>query len=198
MRRGLDPRPAAAQRAAILVLDVLTDFEFPDGARVRRALQARAQALCGFLARARTQVGPIIYVNDNFGEWRSDAPALMTRCTSPHRAGAALVRTLAPDADDQIVLKPRHSAFFGTPLAALLADRRVGTLVLTGVSVESCVWMTACDAHTRAFKLVIPADTVAGASSAAVRRTLHSLREVLGARVPEKASSLRFTRGHLR
>jgi nicotinamidase-related amidase len=197
MRRGLEPLPAAAHRAAVLVLDVLSDFEFPDGAHVRRALQARGDTLRGFLARARTHLGPLIYVNDNFGEWRSDAPALIARCTAPRRAGAELVRTLIPAADDQIVLKPRHSAFFGTPLSALLAHRRVGTLVLTGVSIESCVWMTACDAHTRGFKLVIPADTVTGASTAAMRRTLQSLREVLGARVPEKASSLRFARGRL-
>jgi hypothetical protein len=57
--------------------------------------------------------------------------------------------------------------------------------------------MTACDAHTRGFSLVIPADTLAGAASAAVRRTLASLEEVLGARVPASASRLRFRRGRI-
>ena len=70
-------------------------------------------------------------------------------------------------------------------------------LVFTGISTESCVWMSACDAHTRGFRLVIPADTVAGASAAATRRTLTSLREVLGAQVPDHATSLRFARGRL-
>ena len=55
--------------------------------------------------------------------------------------------------------------------------------------------MTACDAHTRGFALVIPADTMAGASASALRRTLASLVDVLGARVPRAARSLRFKRG---
>jgi nicotinamidase-related amidase len=98
---------------------------------------------------------------------------------------------------DAVVLKPRHSAFFGTPLAALLEDQRIDVLVFTGISTESCVWMSACDAHTRGFELVIPADTVAGVAAPATRRTLASLREVLGAHVPSHGASLRFHRGRL-
>jgi nicotinamidase-related amidase len=108
------------------------------------------------------------------------------------------VEYLLPAYQDSIVLKPRHSAFYGTALEALLDDQDVDTLVILGISAESCVWMTACDAHTRGFGLVIPADTLAGASAAATRRTLTSLRETLGARVPARASSLRLSRGKLR
>jgi nicotinamidase-related amidase len=137
-------------------------------------------------------------VNDNLGSWRSDAPGLVARCTQRGRSSAGLVASLAPDADDSIVLKPRHSAFFGTPLAVLLEDLDVGTLVITGVSAESCVWMTACDAHTRGFALVVPADTIAGASARALRATLASLHEVLGARTPLHAAALRFAAARLR
>ena len=109
-----------------------------------------------------------------------------------------LVRQLAPAPDDDIVLKPRHSAFFGTALETLLDDQKIDTLVVLGISAESCVWMTACDAHTRGFRLVVPADTMAGASNRALRATLTGLEEVLGARVPAQARSLRFTSGKLR
>jgi hypothetical protein len=57
--------------------------------------------------------------------------------------------------------------------------------------------MTACDAHTRGFSLVIPADTLASASAKNLRLSLTSLREVLGARVPQQAASLRLSRGKL-
>ncbi len=198
MRRGLQPRSVRTGRAAVIALDLITDFAFPDGARVRRALSRHRAAITQLLARARSQRVPVLYANDNLGAWRSDAPALIAHCTDSRRAGAALVQALCPQPADEIVLKPRHSAFFGTPLVALLDDRRIDTLVIVGVSAESCVWMTACDAHTRGFKLVIPADTLAGASSAAVRRTLTSLREVLGARVPSHARALRFDHRRLR
>ena len=197
MRRGLQPRARATGRAAVLALDLITDFEFPDGARVRRALTSRLSAIRRLLATARTHRVPVIYANDNLGEWRSDAPALIAHCVEPRRAGARLVEALRPGPGDQIVLKPRHSAFFGTPLAALLDDRRIDTLIIAGISAESCVWMTACDAYTRGFRLVAPRDTFAGASTKALRATITGLRDVLGARVPARAATLRFTRRRL-
>jgi nicotinamidase-related amidase len=198
MRRGLKPRPGSAGRVALLALDLLTDFDFPDGPAVRRALSRRAAALSRLLETARTHRVPVIYANDNLGSWRSDARALIAHCTRAGNPGAELVRRLAPAPRDDIILKPRHSAFFGTPLYVLLEERRIDTLLLVGISAESCVWMTACDAHTRGFSLVIPADTMAGASARALRATLTGLKDVLAARVPAKAASLRFAAGKFR
>jgi nicotinamidase-related amidase len=198
MRRGLQPRSRDSGRAALLALDLITDFEFPDGPAVRRALTRRAKAIEALLDTARRHRVPVIYVNDNLGPWLSDAPALVARCTEPGRPGAALVKGLAPREGDQFILKPRHSAFYGTPLSLLLDDRKIDTVVVVGISAESCVWMTACDAHTRGFGLVVPADTMAGASARALRATLTGLEDALDARVPAHASSLRFTSGKLR
>jgi nicotinamidase-related amidase len=192
MRRGLEPRARARPRVAVLALDLITDFDFPDGAAVRRALARRAAAMRALFERARRAHVPVIYANDNLGAWRSDAPALITHCTRGEMRGAQLVASLAPAETDAVVLKPRHSAFFGTALAVLLEDLDVGTLVLTGVSAESCVWMTACDAHTRGLALVVPADTIAGASARGLRATLASLHDVLAARTPTHAAALRF------
>ena len=182
----------------MLALDLLTDFDFPDGPAVRRALSRHALSIRKLFDAARARRVPVIYVNDNLGPWRSNAPALIAHCTRPALAGAALVRQLCPAAGDAIILKPRHSAFFGTPLEALLDDRNISTLLLVGISAESCVWMTACDAHTRGFDLVIPADTMAGASTRALRATLTGLKDVLNARVPARAQSLRFANGRLK
>ena len=196
-RRGLKPRDGKSGRAAVLALDVISDFDFPDGPRVRRALQARAPAIRQLLARARSHRIPVIYANDNVGPWRSDSAALIARCVAPSRAGAELVRSLLPAERDSIILKPRHSAFFGTPLVALLDDLDADTLIVLGVSAESCVWMTACDAHTRGIGLVVPVDTMAGVSAQALRATAKSLHEVLGARTPARAASLRFANARI-
>jgi nicotinamidase-related amidase len=197
MRRGLKPRRSGSGRAAVLALDLISDFDFPDGPRVRSALEARAPAIRRLLDAARAKGLPVIYANDNLGAWRSDAAALMSRCTEARLPGAELVLSLVPEPDDEIVLKPRHSAFFGTALELLLGDHRVDTLIIAGTSAESCVWMTACDAHTRGFKLVVPQDTLAGASAKALRATMTGLREVLNARVPARASSLRMAHGRV-
>jgi nicotinamidase-related amidase len=182
----------------VLALDLISDFSFPDGPRVRRALKRRGAAIQSLLDAARHHGVSVIYVNDNPGAWRSDSAGLIERCTRPTLAGAALVTALKPRDGDEIVLKPRHSAFFGTPLAALLDDHGVDMLILCGASTESCIWMTACDAYTRGYALVVPEDTMAGAFPRATRAALTGLREVMGARVPEEAASLRFSRGRLR
>jgi nicotinamidase-related amidase len=197
MRRGLKPRRSGSGRAAVVALDLISDFAFPDGPRVLRALGARASAIRRLLDAARAKGLPIIYANDNLGAWRSDAPALMARCTEARLPGAELVLSLMPETTDEIVLKPRHSAFFDTPLEMLLGEHRADTLVIAGISAESCVWMTACDAHTRGFSLVVPRDTLAGASAKALRATMTGLREVLDARVPARASTLRLARGRI-
>ena len=198
MRRGLQPRKGSRGRAALLALDLISDFDFPDGAAVRRALAPRVKPIRQLLDAARRQRVPVIYVNDNIGPWRSDAPGLIEHCRAPDYPGAALVEALMPLPGDSIVLKPRHSAFYGTALEALLEEMRIDTLLIAGISAESCVWMTACDAHTRGFMLVIPADTMAGVSARALRATLTGLEDVLNARVPAHAGSLRFTSGKLR
>jgi nicotinamidase-related amidase len=196
-RIGLQPRKQGGGRTAVLALDLISDFGFPDGPRVRRALTAQARAIRQLLARARNSAVPVIYANDNVGPWRSDSAALIARCTNSQLAGAELVRSLAPTRSDSIILKPRHSAFYGSPLMALIEDQRVDTLVILGVSAESCVWMTACDAHTRGLRLIVPADTIAGASTRDLHATVQSLHRVLGARTPARASSLRFARSRV-
>ena len=95
MRRGLQPRSAGSGRAAVLALDLISDFDFPDGTRVRRALTAHAGAIRRLLAYARMQGVPVIYANGSFGLWRSDSRALIERCVEPRRA--QLVRSLLPD-----------------------------------------------------------------------------------------------------
>ena len=190
--RGLQPKRSHSRRAALLVLDVMSDFAFEDGPAVRRALVARCEGLARLLKRARRNGVPVIYVNDNVGPWRSDAPALARQFVRRLPGDARCLAALAPVANDLIVLKPRHSAFYATPLEVLLQHLSVRHLVLAGASTESCVWMTACDAYIRGFGLIVPLDAVAGVSRAAVAATITGLRRVLEVRTPARAATLRF------
>ena len=104
MRRGLQPRSRHSGRVALLALDLITDFDFPDGSAVRRALSRNAPAIRALLDTARAHRIPIVYANDNLGPWRGDAMALISHCTRPQRAGAALVKQLCPEVKDEIIL----------------------------------------------------------------------------------------------
>jgi len=79
------------------------------------------------------------------------------------------------------VLKPRHSAFYGTPLQFMLDELGAETLILTGVSADSCITMTAHDAHVRQFGVWTPRDCVASAEVSYTRAALKQLKRVASA-----------------
>ncbi|MEK6397739.1 MAG: isochorismatase family cysteine hydrolase [Terriglobus sp.] len=139
-----------------MLIDVLTTFDFPDGdAILRGALEIR-DALVRLKLRARKAGIPVLYVNDNFGDWRSEKEVLMGRCLEAK--GSAFVQPLLPDSEDYFVLKPMHSAFYMTPLEVLLRHLEVETLILTGLTSNSCLTITAHDANMRGFDIYMPSD----------------------------------------
>src|SRR5512146_2595416 len=59
-------------QTALLVLDMISDFDFPDGSRVLRAARRILPSIVRLRSRARAAGAAVIYVNDNIGPWRSD------------------------------------------------------------------------------------------------------------------------------
>ncbi len=84
--------------------------------------------------RARQLDIPVIYVNDNFGKWRSDFRKQVTHCLEEGVRGEPIARLLAPDDEDYFVLKPKHSGFFSTVLDTLLSYLKTKILILTGLT----------------------------------------------------------------
>ncbi len=102
---------------ALVLMGVLTTFPFPDGEAILRGALTMRNALLK-LKRCARQVGvPVLYVNDNFGDWRSEKEVLMGRCVEAK--GAQFVKPLLLDREDYFVLKPMHSAFYMTPMEVL-------------------------------------------------------------------------------
>jgi nicotinamidase-related amidase len=172
-------------RVALLVIDMINAFDF-DGAdaMLPRALAA-AQAIAELKARAKKARVPVVYVNDNFGRWRSDFRQILERCLrSPGRDIAELLK---PDEDDYFVLKPKHSGFQFTTLDVLLQHLGAETVVLTGVAGNFCVLFTAHDAYMRDYKLVVPRDCIASLTEQRDREALKHMAEVTKADVRPSA-----------
>lgn len=146
---------------ALLLVDVINDFDFPEGDALLASAAEAVPLIETLVGRARRAGVPIVYVNDNFGNWRSDFRATVARCSDPSRPGAALVERLRPLAEDYFILKPKHSGFFHTPLELLLKALETRTVVICGFATNSCVTSTAHDAHMRGFRVVVPRDTTA-------------------------------------
>lgn len=167
--RGHD-RVAAA--SALLVIDVFNRFEFEGGATLARKAAAIAEAIARLRGRLDRHGVPTIYCNDNFGQWRSDFRELVAECAADGMRGAVAARRLEPRRDDYFVLKPRHSAFFATPLHLLLQSLEVRALVLSGLSGDRCILATAMDAHMHGYALCAAHDAIASESVPRNRRAL--------------------------
>ena len=168
---------------ALVLIDVVNDFEYETG----EALLEHALPIAGRLAALRERCAaariPVIYVNDNFGKWRSDQRTLIEHCLQDGVRGEPFVRQLLPGERDYVVLKPKHSGFYSTTLDTLLTYLGVRTLILTGLTTDYCVLFTASDAYLRDLHLIVPPDCVAAADTDEHEHALRHMERVLDVRL---------------
>ena len=150
-----------SRRSALLLIDFMNPLDFDGAEDLAPRAVAAAQRAAILKARMRARGAPVIYANDNFGRWEANFEAIVNHCKKLGGAPAKLASTLSPSPGDRSVLKPRHSAFFGTPLEFLLDELAVKQLILTGLATDSCIMFTAHDGYLRKYDLWIPRDCVA-------------------------------------
>jgi nicotinamidase-related amidase len=168
---------------ALLLIDVINDLDFDGGQELLTHAVPMATALSLLKRRCKAAGIPAIYVNDNFGRWRSDFSKLVQHCLEPNVRGQGVVTHLTPEEDDYFVLKPKHSAFFQTNLEILLDYLGVRTLIITGMAGDICVLFSANDAYMRDFQIAIPSDCIASEDSESNRRVLMLMKRVLKAEI---------------
>ena len=166
-------------RDALLLVDVLNDFEHEDGEKLLESFRSRHDGFVAALERARADGLTVVYANDTYGDWRGNGPALVQRALGGR--GGELVEAIAPDENDCFVVKPRYSAFDHTPLELILREREVERLLLGGMSTEGCVAQTAIDARELGFKITVLAKACATIDERIEQVALEYLEQVAGA-----------------
>lgn len=166
------------ESAALLIIDMINCFDF-EGAE---ALARRAANIVDPIRRLRDQAEhagmPVIYVNDNFGEWHSERSRLIERAFGQGDSPTAALR---PNDEDYFVIKPQFSGFYATNLPVLLPKLGVDRLILTGLATDICVLFTAADAHMRDYRLWVPCDAVAAECDERGRWALEIMANSMGA-----------------
>ncbi|HJT65447.1 MAG TPA: isochorismatase family cysteine hydrolase [Pyrinomonadaceae bacterium] len=168
--------------AALLLIDVINDFDFPEGDQLLKLALPVGKNIARLKQRAKDAGIPAIYVNDNFGRWRSDFKKIVTHALEKG-CGKEFVELLLPDEDDYFVLKPKHSGFYSTTLSLLLTHLTAKNLIITGIAGNNCVLVTANDAYMRDFKLFVPADCVVSNTNEENQHALKQMQTVLKADV---------------
>ncbi|WP_460812252.1 cysteine hydrolase family protein [Luteimonas pelagia] len=167
-----------APPGALLILDIVNPLDFPGAERLLAQAIPAARRLARLKARLQARGWPVVYANDNFTHWRNDFRELVAICSQDDCRGAPLVRALTPGVGDYHVLKPRHSAFFDTPLELLLHSLGTRRLAITGIAGDACVTATAIGAHMRGFDTTVVRDCTAsmtGERNAAAMKLLRDM-----------------------
>lgn len=178
-------------RRVLLMVDFINPLDFAGAEDLAAAALEAARATAALKKRLQADGVRALYVNDNFGQWRSDFRTLVSHCRSRGGPASRLVRQLAPGRDDLMVLKPRHSGFHATPLELLLDQLGTRELVITGLATDYCVMCTAMDAYVRGYKLWVPADCTAAESPQMHAQALDWMRQALKADVRPAAGAPR-------
>lgn len=175
---GGDPSPCV-----LLLVDWINPLDHEGADALAAPALLAAQATSRLKARLGSMGVQSIYANDNYGLWRSDFRDLVARCRRQGGTSAAITDLLAPHGGDMAVVKPRHSAFYETPLQLLLQQLETRELVLAGLASEWCVLFTAMDAYERGYSLWVPQDCIASSSPDQHATAVRYMQEVLRVKV---------------
>ncbi|RFU83915.1 cysteine hydrolase [Streptomyces triticagri] len=178
------PRPdghGTGGPGALVVIDMINTYDHDDAEQLVASARTVVPTIGRLIERARAAGVPVIYVNDNFGEWRSHHGEIVdSALAGPH---ADLVKPILPDDTSLFVVKARHSIFYETPLSYLLWQLDVRHLVLCGQVTEQCVLYSALDAHIRHLRVTVPRDGVAHIHPGLADAALEMMRRNMNAEV---------------
>jgi maleamate amidohydrolase len=148
----------------LLIIDFVNGFADPEvfgGGNIASAIEQTVP----LLAHARERGWPvahsrIVFADDDADEniFTLKVPGLLT--LKEHVHNSAIVPQLSPREGELVVRKTVPSAFFGTSLAAWLAQRGVQTLVIAGAVTSGCVRSSVVDAMQYGFRPFVLSDCV--------------------------------------
>jgi nicotinamidase-related amidase len=184
---GAESRPLEESHRVLLLVDFINPLQFPEAGALSDAAVQAARQTAALKTRLAAKGVKSIYANDNYGIWQSEFRDVLDYCR--HACGPAqqLADLLAPADDDFTVLKPRHSAFFATPLELLLQQMKTRELIVVGLATDICVQITAMDAFLRGFEVTVPHDCTAAESPQRHEASLQHMRTALQVDVVDSA-----------
>ena len=180
---------------ALIVVDYSYDFIAADGQlTVGAPGQAIESAINLKIAEFMDQAGTIVFAVDYHQAFDPYHPE--TKLFPPHNIVGTpgrelfgrLKDTYAEIKDQKNVHwldKVRYSAFYGTPLDALLRARGIDTVVIVGVCTDICVLHTAVDAYNLSYQIEIPKSAVASFNQAGHLAALDHFQFSLGAKITD-------------
>src|SRR6185436_20526091 len=187
--RGFGRRSGAGERPALVVVDLVNGFTDPASPLWCDADVAVA-ATARLLGAARAAGAPVAFTTVQYDEagarvaaaFIAKVPALRT--LAPGTPWPRVDARIAPLPGEPVLAKLFASAFFGTPLAPMLAAHGADTVVVCGASTSGCVRATAVDALQHGYRVVVPREAVGDRNQAAHEANLYDIDAKYGDVLP--------------
>jgi maleamate amidohydrolase len=168
------------RRPALVVVDLNNGFTDPASPLVCE-VDGAVEAVGKLLEAMRHAELPVIYTTVSYGPgdraaakaFIDKAPALLTLEAGSH--WVEIDERIAPRPEEPVLNKLFASAFFGTPLASLLAAHGCDSVIITGASTSGCVRATAVDALQHGYLPVVPREAVGDRNPAAHEANLYDI-----------------------
>jgi nicotinamidase-related amidase len=174
-----------SEGTALIVLDMLSAYDHEEAEELAANVAPALDGVRTLLDRAHEAEVPVVYVNDNHGDWNSNSEQLAAKAMDGRHP--ELVEPILPREGDCFVIKTRHDAFYETPLEYLLGQMGVDRIVFAGQVTEQCVFYSALDAYVRHFRPVIATDAVAAIYDDLAAAALRMMERNLGAELTRAA-----------
>lgn len=153
-------------RPALLVIDIVTAFLGGEGLTLEESI-AQWPLSCGpagweslpkvqeLIGVARSSGIRVIYTTGNPGVLGGATKSLVDTRGNAQADAMEIPESISPLPGEQVFAKSRPSAFFGTPLAALLVQQGIDSLIVAGCTTSGCVRATVVDGHSMGWPMVI-------------------------------------------
>jgi nicotinamidase-related amidase len=166
---------------ALLIIDMQRDFLEPGGfgemlgndvSQLRSAIEPNRRLLAAW----RSKNLPVMHTREGHRPDLADLPPAkkirgrgkttigdagpMGRILVRGEAGHDIIPELYPLPSEPVIDKPGKGAFFATDLHAILQNRGIQQLIVTGVTTEVCVNTTVREANDRGYDCLVPSDCV--------------------------------------
>jgi len=105
------------------------------------------------------------------------------RHTADGKQGIEIVPQLVPAPSDFIVRKHQYSTPFSEDLNLLLNELGVTKLVLTGTTVDVCIYFIAQDAYKKGYQIIVPKNCVVALSEGDEEASLEQMKELFDAEI---------------
>ncbi|GGB50883.1 isochorismatase family protein [Virgibacillus dakarensis] len=167
------------ENSAVLFIDLINDFKFEGGERLLHHTKEILPNLKRLKSFAKENNLPVIYINDHYNLWQADFHKVVEYCRND--ASREVIDAMKPAPDDYFFIKPKHSAFFQTPLQSLLTHLKKTNLIMSGIAGDICILFSAKDAYMYEYSLHVPENCMASNEKQGNEYALYLMRTVMDA-----------------